>query len=355
MKKSVLIITINQSLQGGTERAIANLYKMCSNEVYFSILSICSKNEDNNPYDINKNNIINMGIIELQTTLIGKIKWYINCVNKINKYLKTHHYDFILTYGHNMSIMSPFLKSRGAKKFACEHINFDTIPSVSKFIMRLSYPLLNGVIALSSTAKKKMTCLNKNIFIIHNCNSFYSEVRSNLNSKRIIMIGRLSAEKGYERLVPIAKYISLHYPDWRIDIFGNGDIRNELEKLYEKESLSNIINLKGNTDNVKEELLNSDILFMTSYTEALPMAIIEAKVLGVPTIAYRCEGTEELIHNSVDGFIVDTFDEFIFCINQLIKDYSLRKELGENAFLSSKEFSPEAVKKDWLNIFDVKN
>ena len=164
------------------------------------------------------------------------------------------------------------------------------------------------------------------------------------------MVGRLSAEKGYDRLIPIAAELKKRFPDWRIDVFGDGPMRVVIAEMLRKNSLTDYVNLHGQVSNIGEQYCESDLLMLTSPSEALPMAIIEANSQGLPAIGYENEGTKALIDDGRTGFIIPDgdVDGFIERLGLLIEDRRLREEMGQNALKKVEMFKPERVKQLWI-------
>ena len=353
--KDIVILCLDISLPGGTERAISNLTNLFTSDtsIKFHIISCCSSVEDTVAYPVN-GIIHHLHLPGLKMKICDKLSWYFAAIPGCRKELKKircdDHDTILLAYGHNISIMLPFI-GRGIRKYACEHINFDTIPSVSKYIMKFVYPQLSGIVVLSDIAKEKIKVLNKNIVIIPNSISFNGDATVDKTQKRIIMVGRLSAEKGYERLVEIGIFLKSNYPGWHIDVFGNGPLREKLATLYKMNGLEDIINLKGFSKHIKEEFLKSSLCILTSYTEALPMNIIEANSCGVPVLAYKCEGTEALLENGENGFIVETASEFCNVLGKLVSDEKLLSDLSVSAKEKSKNFCPDRISGLWKMLF----
>lgn len=351
MKITVLCNSIIPN--GGTERAISNLIHILSSDERYiiNIISLSSNPDEKPAFDFGNAIIYHLGLHDLRQNFLNKIVWYIIALKNLIPIIKMISPDIILGYGHNINVLLPFIKIKKIKLYGCEHINYDTIPYSSKIIMKFIYPFLDGIIVLSKTAKQKYARLNKKICIIPNALSFFQLKPALLDCKRIIMIGRLSKEKGYERLIPIAHKLRERYPLWNIDIYGDGPLKDELYNIFYRENLLDIVHFKGLTKDIQGELNKSSILLMTSYTEALPMAILEAKACGVPTVAYRCEGTNELIINGSDGFLVADSDTFYNKLELLIEDHQLLKLFGERAYNKAKEYSACNIKKSWDRLF----
>lgn len=349
----ILILCASITSAGGTERAIVNTVNMFQqlSDIDITVVSITEKS-GNKPYYELKSHCQIFYLNEPFKASFKKIRWYGIVKRKLKKIFFDVKPNIVLSYGHNISIMLPFIRRKNIRYYACEHINFYSIPFLHRLIIRILYPFLDGLVVLSESAKRKMNGLNSNIYIIPNTLSFTSEKLAKLEAKRLIMIGRLSPEKGLERLVPIAKYLKKNYPDWSIFVYGDGEQKESLISLYRQNDILDYIILEGRVDNIKEKLLDSSILLMTSYTEALPMVILEAEACGVPTIAYSCEGTNELIRSGYNGFVVNSADDFISKLTLLIENIDVRKQMGENSFQDSQRYSFDAILKLWRRILN---
>jgi glycosyltransferase involved in cell wall biosynthesis len=356
--KNVYIVCANITLPGGTERAIANTVDLLndSGDINLNIVSLCSHSGHPAYYDVNAP-IIHCGLPDMATGALAKFKWYINAVKVLKAiFSKEKDVDVILSYGHNVSVMIPWISPESARLYACEHINFHSIPKINRILMGLMYRRLNGIVVLSETARKKMAHLHDQIYVIPNTLSFPPVTSiSAAMPKKIIMVGRISAEKGYDRVVPIAESLRKIWPDWRIEIFGAGPDMEKIKKEYTKAGISDYVILKGATKDVESEYKKASLLIMTSYTEALPMVVIEAKACGVPAIAYECEGTRELINDSHDGYIIrnDDHEEFAAKITALINDKEKYMEFANNALKESEKFSDSRILELWRNLIIV--
>lgn len=350
----VVLIVGNITKSGGTEKAIANITHLLKE--YFDITIYSLSSEDNVPvfFTIDKNiPIRNFNLSDIPVDAIGKLKWFSKYVRTIKPRIKDDNPDFIIGFGHNISSFLPLIRvNKSIKIFAAEHIDYDTIPKVSKVLVNSFYKKLDGIIALSSHAKQKLNHLNSNIQVIPNSIAIKKNYEEENKANRIIMVGRLSPEKAYERIVPIAHFLKDKYSDWQIDIFGDGPEKEKLTSLFDKEKLNNIT-LHGAVKDINVEFDKSKIFIMTSYTEAMPMVILEAKSHGLPVIAYENEGTQLLINNKNDGFLIknDNVNEFIEKLSLMLENQNdLRGFFGENAIENIAEYSEKEVVKKWLNL-----
>lgn len=339
---------------GGTERAISNLTNLLKEipEVSLEVISLSSQPREIPSFKFSCS-VIHCALPSLQSSIIGKIKWYNQALCYLNNFLREHSYDGILGIGHNINVMLPFVKTTKCKIYGCEHIAFQTIPSYFRIILKGVYPRLDGLILLSETAKKKMRRYNDNLIIIPNSLSFKVNTCVELTEKRIIMVGRLSLEKGYNRLVPIATAIKAKHPEWIIEIFGDGPEKESLKDLFQQNFLDDYVLFQGQTTHIAEVYQKSSILILTSYSEALPMVILEANSYGIPVVGYECEGTFELIDDENNGYLIKNNDvnSFVDRLNSLIENLELRKKIGSNALQTIQCYDPAIIKNKWCEFF----
>ncbi|VWX31637.1 Glycosyltransferase involved in cell wall bisynthesis [Moraxellaceae bacterium 17A] len=347
--EKVLIVIPDINKAGGSERAAISLANMLCDESDVTILSLVDNG--NIPFFAlhQKIKILYTDIGNIPISGKKKLIYFYNLYKHLKNFLNKNDFRFIIGLGHNINSVIALLKNKNNVVIGCEHINYDTIPTSSKILMRLVYPKLDAVVVLSELAKKKIKNLNNKIYVIPNSLPFITDKVSDLASNRILMVGRLSAEKGYERIVPVAKYLKQHFPTWRIDIFGEGEIYTDLIDLYQENELSNV-SINPISKNIEKEYLTSSILLSTSYSEAMPMVFLEAMSCGVPIISFSHEGSEILIQNGINGFIVNGQNELQEKINIMIKDTKLRSEMGINCIEISKKYQSYTIKNLWLNL-----
>jgi len=194
-----------------------------------------------------------------------------------------------------------------------------------------------------------------NIEVIPNANSFEPNDISNLSSKRVIAVGRLNYQKRFEDLIALWRTVHLEAPDWKLEIFGNGPQKRELQALIDTYGLSNSAILREPVKDIMNEYLASSMVAMTSRYEGLPMALLEGQVCGLPMVSYCCKcGPKDIIIDGKNGFLIDEGDlaNFSSKIVQLIKDIALRKEMGLHSSQLSKRFSEEEVMSKWISLFN---
>lgn len=182
---------------------------------------------------------------------------------------------------------------------------------------------------------------------------------SKLDKNEITAIGRLSREKGFPDLISVFKIVNESYPNWHLNIAGDGLEKDNIEKKIKENNLSKVVTLHGFKDKneIDKILSNSSIYVMTSFTESFGLVLIEAMSYGIPCISFdSAQGSLEIIDDNSDGFIVKNRDkhEMANKIITLIKDTNLRQKMGRKAHKKSLHFSSKQVKTEWVKLFEEK-
>jgi GalNAc-alpha-(1->4)-GalNAc-alpha-(1->3)-diNAcBac-PP-undecaprenol alpha-1,4-N-acetyl-D-galactosaminyltransferase len=150
----------------------------------------------------------------------------------------------------------------------------------------------------------------------------------------VVSIGRLSEEKGHDRLLEAFARVATARPGWRLLIAGEGPLRGDLETLGARLGLRGRIDLPGLVHDVAGLLARADLYVLASRREVFPMALCEAMASGVPPVAmeYR-PGVREIVHDGVDGVVVPAGDvpALATAMGRLMDNAAERQRLGARA------------------------
>jgi len=165
----------------------------------------------------------------------------------------------------------------------------------------------------------------------------------------IVSVGRLIDGKRYDVLVEAFALFSLTHPSFTLKIFGEGSARDAIAKHIASLGLSDKALLMGNSKDVLLEMSKAQVFVLTSDAEGQPNALIEAMLLGVPSISSRWNGVDDIISDGIDGLIVDKGDiaGFAVAMSLIIDDSSLSRKLSQNAIAKQSAFSIEKIVEEW--------
>lgn len=196
----------------------------------------------------------------------------------------------------------------------------------------------------------------RGVEVIHNIMPISSERVASLQHKRCIAVGRLSHEKNLRELLSIWAMVNKKYPDWHLDIYGEGYLHDQLIQQLSSLDLLDSCTIHSPTDEIVEEYLSSSIFLMTSMHEGLPMVLLEAQELGLPSVCYAFHcGPRDVIEEAPEapGFVVPYGDKAAFaeCLERLMADEELRRQMGRAAKANAQRFAPEVILPQWDRLF----
>lgn len=191
-----------------------------------------------------------------------------------------------------------------------------------------------------------------NIHVIPNFLSNVTYPQSSLDSKRVIAVGRLCYQKGYDRLIQAWFHISRKHPDWTLDIYGDGPLKLQLDTLIQSYGLCVNCKIKAPIPNIEEEMAKSSMLALSSHFEGLPMVFLEAMCCGLPIVSFDCKcGPKDIITDN--GIIVADGDinGLSGAIIQLIENTEQRKAMGIASYKKSQHYSESVIMQKWETLF----
>lgn len=195
-----------------------------------------------------------------------------------------------------------------------------------------------------------------NISVIPNA-ALPMPLKSDCSPKRVIAVGRLDYQKGFDRLIKVWELVKKNNASegWRLDIFGQGEWHDMLEDMIRSKGLSESAKINAPTADIASEYAGSSIIAMTSNYEGFGMVLAEAMSCAVPAIAFKCPcGPSDIISDGIDGHIIPDGDinAFADAMLQLMADDDKRRRMGRAATAVIDRYSEERVMQQWTSLFE---
>ena len=195
-----------------------------------------------------------------------------------------------------------------------------------------------------------------NIEVIPNAAIHVSKNYSEVKNKRVIAVGRLDYQKGFDRLIQAWKLVQHtgRFSDWKLDIFGQGEWREMLQQMIDKQGLQNTVKINPPTNAILNEYVHSSLLVMSSNYEGFGMVLVEAMSCGVPVISFDCKcGPKDIIQPGINGLLVPNGDiqALADAMMKVMEDEAYRKMLSLNARKVVDTYSEQAVMSQWILLF----
>ncbi len=145
----------------------------------------------------------------------------------------------------------------------------------------------------------------------------------------VVSVGRLSGEKGYDRLIRVHSRLDREGLFFRLYIVGDGALRISLQRQIHEAGLDSKIFLVGEKSNPYPWIAKADLFALPSLFEGCSVAVNEAKILARPILMTDVGAAREQITSEINGLIVDNNEEAIYQgLKRLVKDKNLRKQFS---------------------------
>lgn len=153
---------------------------------------------------------------------------------------------------------------------------------------------------------------------------------------KILFIGRLIPRKGFQYVVrALPRVMELTHTPFEVEVVGSGAMRVHLDTLATKLGVSHLLKYVGTIPYEKLHLAyqGADIFVLTSESEGMPCAVLEAMGCGLPIVTTDVPGNQEIVHEGVNGFLVPVGDtgKLAQSLAWLIRDPALRRRLGSES------------------------
>ena len=236
--------------------------------------------------------------------------------------------------------------------------------TIWEWLRKQSYKHLNTVVALSTesaTWLSEHTSVQQ-IQIIPNSVNYPIARHSPLvepheerrNRFTLIAVGRLSPQKGFDRLLDAFFALASRFPDWDLVIVGEGECRAELEQRRHKLELDQRAAMPGAVGNLGDWYESADLFVMTSLFEGFPNTLAEAMAYGLPVVSVDCDtGPRDIIRDRIDGMLItqDNQQALINALAELMDNLDLRQRYAERAVEIRERFSMDTISGMWEELF----
>lgn len=210
------------------------------------------------------------------------------------------------------------------------------------------------VVALCKTDQKKWSRYCKHVTYIYNPLTIKTDKTSDCTSKKVIAVGRLHKQKGFDYLIDAWRTIHTDFPDWRLEIYGEGGLRKSLQAQIDSNGLSDVVFLKGKTDDIVSKYIECSIFVLSSRDEAFGLVITEAEACGLPIVTFDCPSAPaELVEDGVNGYVVPFGDvkKLAEKVMFLMNSEGERISMGKESVRVARRFDGKAVAEQWKRLY----
>lgn len=341
---------------GGAQRVSSILAEyLVNNDISVKVVAL--KEAENGGYKIDER--AEYVVINKYGNDIGTV----NTIKSLRKEIKSFNPDIVLSMGVPTGSLYAVPAMIGMKNKLIISERADPAHfrgrKTTKFIAHNLLKFADGYVFQTNDARdyynKK---IRNNSAVIFNPLGTLPKVYRGERKKTIVTLGRLAEPKNHKMLIEAFIEIADKYPEYELEIYGEGQERESLETLISKSSLDNRIRLMGQVsgDIVWQRLADAGIFVLPSNDEGMPNALIEAMAMGLPCVSTDCPcgGPKMLIDDNENGCLIPVGDKaaLVEKLKYVIDNEEFRNKIANNAEKTRDKLAIDNICGQWLSYFE---
>lgn len=338
MKKKVFFI-LSSFKAGGAERVFWLLSQNIDKSVYDVNIVLLNADDSFFSTDIPGVNVIDLKTIKASRSFFKLLRLFKN--ERPNTVFSTGGQINILVGMISFFLTIPNLIARPTNQ---DNSDFISLKGRLYGILSNSvYNRFNKVICQSeeikSYVKDKLGVDEQRLIIIPNPVLLPNIVRKAVvetDIKRLIVVARLTPQKGISRLLDILKDLP---ETFHLSIVGDGPLKDKIADQIVSLKLTDRVKMLGIINNVLEVVSQHDLFVLPSFIEGFPNVVIESLSVGTPVVSYRVGGISEILTEDFNGYIIEQGD--------------LGSYRNKVILACEKEWNPTAIQQDIQNRFSL--
>ena len=342
--------------RAGIERMTVELANLLCGDYEVKIVVIDPFDYESCPYTIDRQVKVESLNASFCKQLLSIAGLNIPLIKSFRNLIKIERPDVIISVATPMArIVAPAIVGKKIRHITWEHFNINAGSRVGAVYKALIPWFVNTTVVLTEADAEAFRHMKSpRIKVIPNFTSIGKNEPSKCDNKTVIAVGRHTLQKGFDLL--IRAWAKTDAPGWTLKIVGSGVDRESNEALARKMNLEDRIEFKDATPRIAEEYKQASCFVLSSRFEGLVLVLIEAKMMGLPTVCFDCPNSpKEVVRDGYDGILVppEDIDALSNSLTKILKDPNMHKKMGERGRNDAiSRYSPEAIKGLWLNILD---
>lgn len=365
---------------GGTDRMILSKASYLADVLGYEVFLVTDSQKESSDFffPLSKNLMhIDLDVDfsqEYNHKFVGRVYWYyklmwiykkrlISLLNELNPDI------VIVTLGREMAIIRQLVHP-GRKLVGETHVAKPFVrnlyllkarggifPFVARYLerqMEKGVAYLDKLVVLTEDARKQWEPFADAVAIPNFNNLYPDQLVDGKYGKTVIAVGRLNEQKGFDMLIDSWKRVYQRHPDWKLNIYGNGEDKSNLERQICDAGLSGIVIINEAVRNIEERYMRSDFYVLSSRCEGWGLVLLEAMGCGIPCVSFDCpDGPRHIIQEGINGLLVKNGDvvELADKICWMIEHPEERRVMGENGRKRALDFTQPEIMRRWDELF----
>jgi glycosyltransferase involved in cell wall biosynthesis len=339
-----LALVLPSLSHGGAQRvavAMANHWASAGNQVSLITLSGCDEDCVRVSPAVRR---VALGLAGESTHLASALRSNLRRVARLRRAIATAKAGLVISFLEKTNVLV-LLATRGMNVSVVVAERTDPrrhqVGRSWEWLRRVTYPWCTAAVVQTGAVRNAVATLTRGrpVFVIPNPVAAPAERLVHRGSqratgrKRVVGVGRLAREKGFDQLVEAFGRIAPEFGDWELWILGDGPERAALEAQATRVAPGRI-HFHGWVNDPYRELSCCDLFVLPSRYEGFPNALLEAMACGLPVVSFACDsGPAEIVRQEVDGLLVPPGDVPVLAaaMARVMRDEELRRHFAGRA------------------------
>lgn len=346
--------------KGGAERVFVNLAEYFQTEGYCVVMVTQYQKEEE--YELSDGIERILSDIEKEKVSGNRVINFFRRLNKLHTIWKEQEADLVLSCIGKNNFMAVVTTMRTKTKAVVSVVGEAKEEYPSKGMRMLADFLFSRAAGVVLQTERSRSFFSrkvgaKAVILPNSLNPAFIRPRyEGVREKKIVSVGRMDANKNQEMQLRAFARLKEKYPEYTLVIYGDGELRFYLEETAAKLGIAERVSLPGVVPDVAARIGRASLFLLTSYSEGVSNALIEALALGLPVIATDVPsgGTEELVEDGVSGLVIPAGDQSALerAMDRLLGDSVYADRLGREAARIQERLAPERVNPLWKAYFE---
>lgn len=346
-----IVFIVGSLSGGGAERVVSELATQMNNQGDDVSVILVAQNKVTYhiPEDVH--------ILDCATIRAKRGMSFFKRITLIRKTINTINPDVCISFTVGVNIYSIISCMFSKHKLVIAERNdprYDPEDRLTRILRKALYPLADRFVFQTNGEKEFFSeAIQKVSIVIPNpVNPNIPEPYNGTRRKVFVSAVRLFPQKNVKMSIDAFKIVHDEYPDFTFEIYGDGPLKNELQKYIDWIGLNKVVILKGASATLYEDIKDAFAFLLSSNYEGISNSMLEGMALGLPTIStdYPSGGARETIENGKNGFLVPVggICEMADRMLALIENKELYYCISHNAEKVREEYRTDIITEKWI-------